>query len=84
VSDDLTGAADLEHGRPARIVGRRGRVQELDADETVAGERIREHGPVSGLEDVKRESGLRQKQDVREREKREKDAFGHGRVHDAD
>ena len=84
VPHDLAGAADLEDGRPARAVGRRSRVQELDADEPVAGERVREHGPVPGLEDVKRESRLRQKQDVREREEREKDGCGHGRENDAD
>jgi hypothetical protein len=84
VLHDPARAAHLEDGRPARVIrGTRG-IQELDAEEPFARERVREHGLIAGFEDVEGEDRLRKEEDVREREEREKDGCGHGRDNDAD
>ncbi len=58
-------------GRAAGGVGAPRRVEELDAEDPVAGERVREHLAVARLEDVERERRLREEDDAREREDRD-------------
>ncbi len=71
---DLAGAA---HGVDPRIVAAGdlpARVQHRHADRPVSGERVGDHGPVAGLEDVEREQRAGHQDDARERE--EGDAAG--------
>jgi hypothetical protein len=83
VLHDLARAAHLENGRPARIVRGTFRIQDLDAEEPLALERIREHGLIAGLEDVEGEVRLWKEEDVRERKKGEEAVWGHGLENDA-